>query len=57
VLPSQVSAPDIENARVAVALVAVGIVLFWRFMLRVVLVIIAVAVVVGVFVLIESMHL
>lgn len=56
-LPSQVSAPDIENARVAVALVAVGIVLFWRFMLRVVLVIIAVAVVVGVFVLIESMHL
>ena len=56
-LPSQVSAQDVENARVALVLAVAGIMLFGRFLLRVVLVIIAVAVGVGAFVLIESMHL
>jgi len=56
-LPSQVSAQDVENARVALVLAVAGIMFFGRFLLRVVLVIIAVAVGVGAFVLIESMHL
>ncbi len=55
-LPSQGSAQDIENARVVVALVAAGIMIFWRYLLRIVLAIIAAAVGVGIFVLVQSNH-
>ena len=56
VLPVQGSAQDIDNARVALVLALAGIIMFWRFLLRIVLAIIAVAVVVGAFVLLQSMH-
>jgi hypothetical protein len=56
VLPVQGSAQDIENARIALVFVVAGIMMFWRFLLRVVLAFIAVAVVVGAFVLLQSMH-
>jgi MFS superfamily sulfate permease-like transporter len=55
-LPSAGSAQDIENARVVVALVAAGILIFWRYLLRIVLAIIAIAVGVGAVVLIQSVH-
>ncbi len=55
-LPSAGSAQDIENARVVVALVAAGILIFWRYLLRIVLAIIAIAVGVGAVVLIQSAH-
>lgn len=56
-LASQLSAQDIENARVALVLLAASAMLFGRYLLRVVLVIMAVAVSVGALVLIESMRL
>jgi hypothetical protein len=56
VLPVQGSAQDAENARVALVLALAGIVTFWRFLLRIVLAIIAIAVVVGAFVLLQGMH-
>jgi MFS superfamily sulfate permease-like transporter len=55
-LPSAGSAQNIENARVVVALVAAGILIFWRYLLRIVLAIIAIAVGVGAVVLIQSAH-
>ena len=54
--PSQVSAQDIESARVAVVLIIAGTVVFWRFALRVLLAIIVVAVGLGLFVLLQNMH-
>ena len=56
-LASQLSAQDIENAKVALVLLAASSMLFGRYLLRVVLAIIAVAVGVGALVLIESMRL
>ena len=55
-LPVQGSAQDIENARVALVLALAGIAVFWRFLLRVVIAIVAVAVVVGAVVLLQGMH-
>jgi hypothetical protein len=55
-LPNAGSAQDIENARVVVALVAAGVLIFWRYLLRIVLAIIAIAVGVGAVVLIQSAH-
>jgi predicted RND superfamily exporter protein len=50
----------VENARVALVLIAVGIVVFWRTVLRALLAIIAVAVVVavaaGALVLLQGIH-
>jgi hypothetical protein len=56
VLPVQGSTQDIENARVAFVLALAGIMMFWRFLLRIVLATVAVAVGVGAFVLLQGMH-
>ena len=57
---TQGTAQEIENARVALALVAVVLVVFWRVVLRVLLAIIAIAVVItvatGAIVLLQGMH-
>ena len=55
-VPSQVSAQDIDNARVIVVLMAAGIMIFWRFLLRIVLAMIAVAVGVGAVVILQGIH-
>jgi hypothetical protein len=55
-LPIQGSAQTVENARVALALIAAGVILLWRYLLRILLAIIAVAVVVGAIVLLQGMH-
>ena len=51
---------EVENARAALVLIAMGIVVFWRVVVRVLLAIIAVAVVVtigaGVLVLLQGVH-
>jgi hypothetical protein len=52
----QGSPQDIDNARVALVLAVAGFLMFWRFLLRVVLAILAVAVGVGAVVLMQSMH-
>ena len=54
--PSQVSVQDIESARAAMVLVVAGIVIFWRFALRLMLAIGLVAVGLGLLVLLQSMH-
>jgi len=54
--PSQVSAQDIESVRAAVVLAIVGIVLFWRIILQMMIAVIAVAAVLGLFMLLHSLH-
>jgi hypothetical protein len=54
--PSQVSAQDIESARAAIVLVIAGVMVFWRFVLRVALAIVVVAAGLGLFVLLQNMH-
>ncbi len=54
--PSQVSAQDVESARVAIVLIIAGIMIFWRFVLRALLAIIVVAAGLGLFVLLQNMH-
>jgi hypothetical protein len=54
--PSQVSAQDIETARAAIVLVVAGIMIFWRFALRLMLAIGVVAVGLGLLVLLQNMH-
>ena len=54
--PSQVSAQDIESARAVIVLVIAGVMVFWRFVLRVALAIIVVAAGLGLFVLLQNMH-
>jgi hypothetical protein len=56
VLPVQGSAQDIENARVALVLALAGIMVFWRFLIRIVIALVAVAVAVGAIVLFQGMH-
>jgi hypothetical protein len=46
----------LEHARVALALIAVSVVVFWRIALRVLLAIIVVAIGAGAYVLLQSMH-
>ena len=55
-LPVQGSAQDVENARVALVLALAGIVVFGRFLLRIVLAVVVVAIVVGAVVLLQGMH-
>ena len=57
VLPVQGSAQDIENARMALVLIMMGILIFWRVLLRVLLAIDVVAAGVGALVLLQSVHL
>jgi hypothetical protein len=54
--PSQVSVQDIETARAAIVLVIAGIVIFWRFALRLILAIGVVAVGLGLLVILQNMH-
>jgi hypothetical protein len=54
--PSQVSVQDIESARAAIVLIIAGIMVFWRFLLRVLLAIIVVAAGLGLFVLVQNIH-
>jgi hypothetical protein len=56
VLPVQGSAQDAENAKVALVLVVAGIMTFWRFLLRITVAVLVVAVIVGAFVLLQSMR-
>jgi spore maturation protein SpmA len=56
VLPVQGSAQDVENARVALVFALAGIMMFWRFLLRIALAAVAVAIVVGASVLLQGMH-
>ena len=55
--PIQGSAQEIENARIALVLIVTGIVVYWRVLLRVLLVIIVVAVGVEALVLLQGVHL
>ena len=55
-LPVQGSAQDVENARVALVFALAGIMMFWRFLLRIALAAVAVAIVVGASVLLQGMH-
>jgi hypothetical protein len=50
------TAQEIENARVALVLITLGIAVFWRLVLRVLLSIAIVAVGAGVLLLLHSMH-
>lgn len=54
--PSQVPVQDIESARVAVVFIIAGLMVFWRFFLRVMIAIVVAAAAVGLFVLLQSMH-
>ena len=54
--PSQVSVQDIESARAAIVLIIAGIMICWRFLLRVLLAIIVVAAGLGLFVLQQNMR-
>ncbi len=56
-LSTQVSAQEIENARLALVLIMTGIVMFWRVLLRALFVIILITAGVGAFVLLQSVHL
>ena len=51
------TAQDIENARLALVLITLGITVFWRVVLRVLLAIAVVAVGAGVLLLLHNMHL
>jgi hypothetical protein len=55
-LPSQGSAQDIENARAALLLIAVGVAIFWREVLRVLLALVAMAVCIGAFMLLQNVR-
>lgn len=55
--PNQLSAQDIENARVALVLIVASALIFKHILLRAVLAILAVAVVVGTFVLFQGIRL
>ena len=53
---THVTVQAIEHARAALALIAVGIAVFWRMALRVLLAIAVVAVGAGAYVLLQGMH-
>jgi hypothetical protein len=55
-LSFQPSAQDVDSARAALVLVMAGVAIFWRLVLRVLLVIAVIAVVVGAVVLVQGMH-
>ena len=54
--PSQISPQDMESARVVVVLIIASVTVFWRFALRAMLAIIAVAVGLGLFALLHNIH-
>ncbi len=55
-LVTQATAQQVENARVVLVLLALGIVLFWRVALRVLLAIVIVAIGAGAHVFLQGVH-
>jgi hypothetical protein len=55
-VPSQGSGPDLESVRAVILVIAVGAAIFWREVLRMLLALLALAIVVGVFMLMGGMH-
>ena len=55
-LPVQGSAQDIDNARVVLVLAAAGVMVFWRYLFRILLAVIAVVVGVGALALLHGLH-
>ena len=55
-VPSQGSAQDIESARAVIVVIAVVAAVFWKELIRVLLALVVIAVGVGAFVLMQSMH-
>ena len=53
---TQATAQEIEHVRAALMLIALGIVIFWRVVVRVLLAIVIVAVGVGALVFLQGMH-
>ncbi len=53
---TQATVQEVENARVALVLLALGIVVFWRIAVRILLAIVVVTVVAGALVLLQIMH-
>jgi hypothetical protein len=55
-VPSQGSAQDIESARAVIVVIAVVAAVFWKELIRLLLALVVIAVGVGAFVLMQSMH-
>jgi hypothetical protein len=55
-VPSQGSAPDIESVRAVILLIAVVAAIFWKELLRFLLVLLVIVVFVGMFMFLQSMH-
>jgi hypothetical protein len=55
-VPSRGSAPDIESARAVILLIAVVAAIFWKELLRFLLVLLVIVVFVGMFMFLQSMH-
>jgi len=55
-LASQGSAQDIESVRAVIVVIAVGAAIFWKELLRLLIVLIVIAVGAGAFMLVEGMH-
>jgi hypothetical protein len=53
---TQATAQEIQNARAALVLLALGIVFFWRVAVRVLIAIVLIAIGAGVLVLLQGMH-
>jgi hypothetical protein len=53
---TQATGQEVDNARIALVLLAVGIVVFWRIALRVLLIAVIVAVGIGAFALFQAVH-
>lgn len=53
---TQATTQEVEHARVALVLLALGIVIFWRIAVRVMLAVVLVAFGVGALVLLQGMH-
>ena len=51
------TAHEVENARIALVLIAVGIAVFWRTALRVLIALVIVVICAGIFVLAQDAHL
>jgi hypothetical protein len=55
-LPVQGSAQDIDNARVVLALVAAGALVFWRYLFRILIAAVAVVIAAGAFAVLHGLH-
>jgi hypothetical protein len=55
-LASQGSAQDIESVRAVIVVIAVGAAIFWKELLRLLVVLVVIAVGAGAFMLVQGMH-